>query len=145
VALHLPIFDSGRLKSRYRGAETAIDAAVDAYDETVVAAARDVATQAATRQRIAAERAQRMLQVQASQQLRDSAMARVRQGVADVRIALTATDAWIQQRDELLKLDAAALSADIDLQRALGGGYEPPAQPAAQRTASNSTTQARHP
>jgi len=145
VALHLPIFDSGRLKSRYRGAETAIDAAVDAYDETVVAAARDVATQAATRQRIAAERAQRMLQVQASQQLRDSAMARVRQGVADVRIALTATDAWIQQRDELLKLDAAALSADIDLQRALGGGYEPPTQPAAPRTVSNSTTQARHP
>ncbi len=127
VALHLPIFDSGRLKAQYRGAEAAIDAAVAAYDETVVAAARDVATQAAARQRIAAERAQRVLQVDASRQLLDSAAARVRQGVVDVRTALTATEAWIQQRDELLRLDADALSADIDLQRALGGGYELPA------------------
>lgn len=145
VALHLPIFDSGRLKAQYRGAEAAIDAAVDAYDETVVEAARDVATQAATRERIAAERAQRVVQVDASAQLRASADARVRQGVADVRTALTATDAWIQQRDELLKLDAAALSADINLQRALGGGYELPAQLAAQRTVSHPTTQAKNP
>jgi len=128
VALHLPIFDSGRLKSQYRGAQAAIDAAVSAYDETLVDAARDVATQAATRERIAAERAQRVRQLAAALQLRDSAAARVREGVADVRIALGATDAWIQQRDELIKLDAAALSADINLQRALGGGYEPPAQ-----------------
>jgi outer membrane protein TolC len=30
----------------------------------------------------------------------------------------------MEQRDALLQLDAAALSADIALQRALGGGYE---------------------
>jgi len=145
VALHLPIFDSGRLKAQYRGAQAAIDAAIAAYDETVVDAARDVATQAATRERIAAEREQRVLQVEAARQLRDSAAARVRQGVTDVRTALSATDAWIQQRDELLKLDAAALSADINLQRALGGGYEPPAHLAAQRKDPPPTTQASKP
>jgi len=32
----------------------------------------------------------------------------------------------MEQRDALLQLDAAALSADIALQRALGGGYESP-------------------
>jgi len=37
---------------------------------------------------------------------------------------LTATDSWIEQRDALLQLDAQALSTDIGLQRALGGGYE---------------------
>ena len=36
----------------------------------------------------------------------------------------TATDAWIAQQDALLQLDAAAVSADIGLQRALGGGYD---------------------
>jgi multidrug efflux system outer membrane protein len=141
IALHLPIFDAGRLKAQYRGAQASIDAAVAAYDETVLDAARDVATQAATRERIAAERAQRSLQVDASLQLRDSAAARVRQGVADVRTALNATDAWIQQRDELARLDAAALSADINLQRALGGGYDVPA-PFAD---SHSTTQVTQP
>jgi multidrug efflux system outer membrane protein len=50
----------------------------------------------------------------------------VRQGLTDSRAELTATESWIEQRDALLQLDAAALSADIALQRALGGGYEDP-------------------
>ena len=52
-----------------------------------------------------------------------SAAARVRQGVVDPRSELTAAEASIQQQDALLQLDAAALSADVALQRALGGGY----------------------
>jgi len=48
---------------------------------------------------------------------------------------LMATESWIDQRDGLLQLDSAALSADIALQRALGGGYESP-----QRIASSSST-----
>ena len=52
--------------------------------------------------------------------------ARVRQGILDARAELLATESWIEQRDALLQLDAAALIADIALQRALGGGYESP-------------------
>jgi multidrug efflux system outer membrane protein len=138
VALHLPIFDSGRIKAQYRGGEVAIEAAVSAYNATLVEAARDVATAAATRARIAAERGERAIQVDAALKLRAAAAARVRQGLADLRTELTATDAWIQQRDALLELDAEALSADIGLQRALGGGYEMPAH-----LANSSTTQQR--
>jgi multidrug efflux system outer membrane protein len=136
VALHLPIFDSGRIKAQYRGGRIAIDAAVSAYDATLVEAARDVATAAATRTRLAAERAERASQVAAAAELQKTAAARVRQGLADLRSELSATDAWLQQRDELLQLDGAALSADISLQRALGGGYEMPAARA--NTAANS-------
>jgi outer membrane protein TolC len=124
AAVHLPLFDSGRLKARYGGAQAAIDAAVAGYQETLVSAARDVATQAASRQQIAAQRAQRQVEVEAALQLRDSAAARVRQGVIDSRAELTATESWIEQRDALLQLNAAALSSDIGLTRALGGGYE---------------------
>ncbi len=66
----------------------------------------------------------RVIEVDAAQRLRASAAARVRQGVDDSRTELTATDSWIEQRDALLQLDAQALSTDIGLQRALGGGYE---------------------
>jgi outer membrane protein TolC len=52
--------------------------------------------------------------------------ARVEQGLTDARTELSADEAWIAQRDALLQLDAAALSADIALQQALGGGYSPP-------------------
>ena len=126
AAIHLPIFDAGRLKARYGATQAAIDSAVASYQDTLVSAARDVATQASTRAQIAAQRTQRILEVDAALQLRDSASARVRQGVTDSRAELTARISWIEQRDALLQLDAAALSSDIALQRALGGGYESP-------------------
>ena len=128
AAIHLPIFDAGRLKARYGASQAAIDSAVANYQDTLVGAARDVAMQASTRAQIEAQRTQRLLEVDAARQLRDSAAARVRQGITDFRAELTATESWMEQRDALLQLDAAALSADIALQRALGGGYETPLQ-----------------
>jgi outer membrane protein, multidrug efflux system len=124
AAIHLPIFDAGRLKARYGASQAAIDSAVAAYQDTLVSAARDVATQATSRAQIAAQRTQRLIEVDAAQRLKLSAAARVRQGVTDPRAELTATESWIDQRDALLQLDAAALSSDIGLQRALGGGYQ---------------------
>jgi multidrug efflux system outer membrane protein len=127
AAVHLPIFDAGRLKARYGATQAQIDSAVSGYRETVVAAARDVATQAATRAQIAAERAQRLSEIDAAARLQGSAAARAGQGLTDPRPELSAAESWLEQRDALLQLDAAALSADIALQRALGGGYESPA------------------
>ena len=124
AAIHLPIFDAGRLKARYGGAQAAIDAAVSSYQDTVIGAARDVATQATTRAQIEAQRAQRAKQVEAALRMKNTAAARVRQGLSDSRSELMATASWIDQRDGLIQLDSAALSADIALQRALGGGYE---------------------
>ncbi len=126
AAIHLPIFDAGRLKARYGGAQAAIDAAVSGYQDTVISAARDVATQATTRAQIESQRTQRVLEVDAALHIKDTAAARVRQGIADSRTVLKATESWIEQRDALLQLDAAALAADVALQRALGGGYESP-------------------
>ena len=126
AAVHLPIFDAGRLKARYGATQAAIDTAVATYQDTVVSAARDVAAQASTRAQIAAQRTQRAIEVDAARRLRRSAEARVTQGITDARTELTAAESWIEQRDALLQLDAAALSADIALQRALGGGYESP-------------------
>jgi len=137
AAIHLPIFDAGRLKARYGGAQAAIDAAVSSYQDTVISAARDVATQATTRAQIEAQRAQRIRQVEAALRMKNTAAARVRQGLSDSRSELMATQSWIDQRDGLIQLDSAALSADIALQRALGGGYQ---SPAIARTSSTTAT-----
>jgi multidrug efflux system outer membrane protein len=126
AAIHLPIFDAGRLKARYGGAQAAIDSAVSSYQDAVISAARDVATQATSRAQIEAQRAQRTQQVAAAPRMKNTAAARVRQGLVDSRSELAAAEAWIDQRDALLQLDSAALSADIALQRALGGGYQSP-------------------
>jgi outer membrane protein, multidrug efflux system len=126
AAIHLPIFDAGRLKARYGGAQAAIDAAVSGYQDAVISAARDVATQAATRAQLESQRTQRAFEVAAALHIKDTAAARVHQGIADSRTVLKATESWIEQRDALLQLDAAALAADVALQRALGGGFESP-------------------
>src|SRR3984893_4118235 len=126
AAIHLPIFDAGRLRARYGATQAAIDSAVAGYRDTLVSAARDVAMQASTRAQITAQRTQRMIEVDAARRLRGSAAARARQGSGALQIELTATESWMEQRDALLQLDAAALSADIALQRALGGGYDSP-------------------
>ena len=126
AAIHLPIFDASRLKARYGGAQAAIDSAVSSYQDTVINAARDVATQATTRAQIDTQRVQRARQVEAALRMQITASARVRQGINDARSELMATESWIEQRDALMQLDSAALTADIALQRALGGGYESP-------------------
>jgi multidrug efflux system outer membrane protein len=126
AAIHLPLFDAGRLKARYGASQAAIDSAVASYYDTLVGAARDVALQAAARAQIAAQRAQRLIEVDAADGLQRRAAARVRQGINDVRSELAAAQSWLEQRDALMQLDAAALSADIALQRALGGGYSDP-------------------
>lgn len=123
-ALHLPIFDAGRLRARYGSTQAAVDSAVSSYQETLVNAAQEVATQAAKRVQIAAQRTQRALAVSAAEGLQLSAAARVRQGVTDSRAYLDATESLIEQRDALMQLDAQALSTDIGLTRALGGGYD---------------------
>jgi multidrug efflux system outer membrane protein len=140
AAIHLPIFDAGRLTARYGATQAAIDSAVAGYQDTLVGAARDVAMQASTRAQIAAQRTQRVLEVDAAQQLQSSAAARVRQGIIDSRAELTASESLIEQRDALLQLDAAALSADIALQRALGGGYDSPRQLANSHSTAKTTT-----
>jgi multidrug efflux system outer membrane protein len=95
--------------------------------------------QATTRAQIEAERGQRLIEADAARRLEAGAAARVRQGITDSRAELTATESWIEQRDALLQLDAAALSADIALQRALGGGYESPRELKALSTATTTT------
>ncbi len=140
AAIHLPIFDSGRLKARYGASQAAIDSAVADYRDTLVSAARDVATQATNRAQLAAQRTQRAVAVEAALQLQSSAAARVRQGITDARSELAATESLIEQRDALLQLDAAALAADIALQRALGGGYQSPPELANIHSTRDATT-----
>jgi multidrug efflux system outer membrane protein len=140
AAIHLPIFDAGRLKARYGASQAAIDSAVASYRDTLVGAAREVAMQASTRAQIVAQRTQRIIEVDAARRLQSSAAARVRQGLNDSRAELTATESWMEQRDALLQLDAAALSADIALQRALGGGYENPQKLVNSQSTATTTT-----
>ena len=123
-AVHLPLFDAGRLRGEYGGAEAALAAAVSGYRDTVDTAAREVAVEVTALSQSANARVARLAALDAAQALHQSASARVRQGLVDPRTAMTAAEGVLQQRDGLLQIDAAEVAADVGLQRALGGGYD---------------------
>jgi len=124
VAIHLPLFDNGQRRAQLDVADSEIAAAVANYNDTVIGAAREVATDVVAGSQAASQRAQQLVQVESATHLEQSAAARVRQGITDLRAQLGAQSMLLMQRDALVQLDAAALSADSALQRALGGGFE---------------------
>ncbi|WP_027493880.1 TolC family protein, partial [Rhodanobacter sp. OR444] len=122
-ALHLPIFTGGALEANYGVSKAQLDAAVAQYDSTVLAAAREVATQALGAEQLAARQREQQAQLDADQRLLANAQARARQGVRDLRESLGAQAALLLQRDATTQLQAQAVSTDLALIKALGGGY----------------------
>jgi multidrug efflux system outer membrane protein len=123
VAIHLPLYDNGLRAAQLGAADTGIVAAVASYNDTIIGAARELAGSVIAGNQAAAERTQQLAQLEATSALQRNADARVREGLTDARPALNAQFAVLVQRDALVQLEAAGLSADSALQRALGGGY----------------------
>jgi len=122
-AIHLPLFDGGKLRAQYGVSRAQLDAAIADYDSAIVEAARDAATQALTLQTIGQRAHEHAAQVAAAQGLRDSAAARMRAGVTDARPLIAAEAQLVQQRDAAAVIAAQKVSADIALIKALGGGF----------------------
>jgi multidrug efflux system outer membrane protein len=141
-ALHLPIFNGGALEANYGLSKTQLDAAVAQYNSTVLTAAREVATQALSAEQIAARQHEQQAQIDADQQLLTNAQARAHQGVRDARERLGAQAELLQQRDAATQLQAQALSTDLALIKALGGGYRDNTQAAASTESSSSSVTA---
>jgi multidrug efflux system outer membrane protein len=136
-ALHLPIFEGGQLQANYGLSKAQLDAAVAQYNSAVLTAARDVATQALSAEQISARRDQQRVELDANEQLLATARARARQGVRDDRESLGAQANLLQRRDDATQLQAQALSTDLSLIKALGGGYRSDAAPVASSSTSS--------
>ena len=122
-AISLPIFDAGELRGRLRGAKADYSEAVASYDAALTQALREVADAAAS------ERAldQRLKDSREALADREEAyrIARLRYegGLANYQTVLIAEDSVLQSRRTVVDLEARAFSLDIQLIKALGGGY----------------------
>jgi NodT family efflux transporter outer membrane factor (OMF) lipoprotein len=123
LALSLPIFQGGRLEGAYRGARAEYDAAVAAYDRTLISALQETADAAASsralEQRLAAARES----LAAGEGAYRVARLRYEGGLSTYLDLLTAEDQLIAQRRAVAQLEARSLSLDANLVRALGGGF----------------------
>jgi len=122
-ALRLPIFDSGRLRANLHGKAADVDAAVASYNGALLGALRDVADQLAGQQSIARQQSEQRKAQDAAESAYQLAVQRYRAGLGSYLVVLSAEGTVLAQRRLGVDLKARALDNQVQLIRALGGGY----------------------
>jgi len=124
-AVSLPIFEGGRLKANLRAAEADRDGAVAAYDSAVTQALRDVADVAASERALSTRLTESRAALAASEDGFRIAKLRYQGGLSTYQNVLIAEQAVLSQRRIVADLESRALTLDVALVRALGGGFTP--------------------
>jgi NodT family efflux transporter outer membrane factor (OMF) lipoprotein len=141
-AISLPIFEGGRLRANLRGKSADLDVAVESYNATVIDAVRDAADQVASAQSITRQQAEQRAAQTAAEGAYDIAVQRYRAGLGNYLNVLTAETSVLAQRRLAVDLAARALDTQVGLARALGGGWQPPADTNAPHPPANANTTA---
>jgi len=123
AAISLPIFSSGSIGARYRGARASYDAAVASYDATLIRVVREVADAATRQQANQAQLGDARAAVRAAEDGRNAALQRYRAGLSAYQPVLVAEDGLLRNRQVLAELEAQSGQIHFELIRALGGGF----------------------
>ena len=124
-AIHLPIFDAGKLDADYAGATAGLDEAVADYNETVVSAVRQTADAITTLDSLQNQAADQRAALADAQSSFELARERYRSGLSPQQNTLDAQGLLIQAQTGSAALAADTLSARVTLLMAIGGGYVP--------------------
>ncbi len=125
-ALTLPIFSGGAANGGYRVAAANTDLAVATYNETLTLALKDVSDALVNQKALAEQRQAAQRGVAQAREAFVLTEARAKAGLASEIAVLGAQAALIGQERQLADLDGLALTYDVALVRALGGGYGSP-------------------
>ncbi|WP_340317722.1 efflux transporter outer membrane subunit [Rhizorhabdus argentea] len=124
-ALHLPIFQGGRLQANYRGAVAGIDAAIADYDALVVGAVRETADALSAIATNAADAEQQEQVVKGLSETVRLDEVRVRTGLAARLDVLSSGDRLLAANQRQVDLAADGAAARVRLVVALGGSFDP--------------------
>jgi NodT family efflux transporter outer membrane factor (OMF) lipoprotein len=124
-AIHLPIFDAGRIRAQYASATADLDAAVADYNGTVVRAVRQTADALTEVASLADQRRQQKQALDSADRAFDLAKERYRLGLSGQIPMLTAEATLLEARRQMAALVAEAANQRVALLLAAGGGYNP--------------------
>ena len=122
-AISLPIFEGGRLRAGLRGAEADRDEAVASYDAAVTEAFRQVADVVASSRSLGTQLAQSRAALAASEDAYRIAKLRYQGGLSTYPAVLLVEQDVLSRRRSVADLESRALTLDVALVRALGGGF----------------------
>jgi NodT family efflux transporter outer membrane factor (OMF) lipoprotein len=126
--MHLPIFDSGRLKAIYRGNAADVDLAITAYNQTVLDAVQQTADQLSdidSLTRVIED--QRRVLIAAEDAFR-LAIERYRAGLTTYLSVLTTETEVLSARRQFVAIEASRNIARVTLLIDIGGDFHPPVQ-----------------
>jgi outer membrane protein TolC len=127
-AIHLPIFDGGRLRANYAVKSAGLDAAIAQYNQSIVSAAQEVAEQLTRIASLTAEEQETRNSVEASKEAHRLAMLRYRGGLSSYLPVLAAEIRWLFQQRATVELKAKRYGFQVALISALGGGFVEPSR-----------------
>ncbi len=119
----LPIFHAGALNATLAGSRAARDEAIARYNETVLAALREVADASTSIQSLHEQIRHQEASLKAITSAYDIALDRYKGGLGDFVQVLMAQSEALKQTVQTTDLRAQAYLLDVQLATALGGGY----------------------
>jgi NodT family efflux transporter outer membrane factor (OMF) lipoprotein len=124
-AIHLPVFEGGRLEAQYKAATADLDAANASYNASALRAVQEAADALSTIDSNAKEAAdQRKILVGLAETVRLDEV-RARTGLGTQLDILASGDRLLQARQTQADLDAEGLTSRIQLLVAVGGDFNP--------------------
>ena len=123
-AIHMPIFDAGKLKAQYAGATAGLDIAVADYNGAVLNAIKQTADAMTQVKSLAAQTVQQREAVANAQKAFRIAEDRYRSGLDTQLPMLNAEATLLQARSALAAAVAASTQQRITLLLTVGGGFE---------------------
>jgi outer membrane protein TolC len=124
-AIHLPVFDAGRIRAEFARATADLDAAVADYNGAVVRAVRQTADALTEVASLADQQQQQKLALESAGRAFDLAKERYRLGLSGQIPMLTAEATLLEARRQMAGLVAQAANQRVALLLAAGGGYNP--------------------
>jgi NodT family efflux transporter outer membrane factor (OMF) lipoprotein len=123
-AIQLPIFAGGRLRENLKGKYAAYDSAVATYDQALTDALREVADQLNALKWLEVRQREQRAALAVAHSAQDLATQRYRAGLGNYLSVLSAETLVSAQEQSGAELSARALDLQVNLIKALGGGFE---------------------
>lgn len=124
-AVSWSVFDWGRIASGVQVQDARLQQLIEAYRQTVLAAAREVGDAMITIDYTSQQQDMLLDTVEAAERSLVLAQIRYREGYTDFQRVLDAQRSALTQADRKLQTDGAYLSAVVAFYKALGGGWQP--------------------
>jgi NodT family efflux transporter outer membrane factor (OMF) lipoprotein len=128
-AISLPIFDGGRLRGNLAAHQASYDVAVERYNAIIISSVHDVVDQLVSLHWLEEQAREQDQALKLTRHAYALAADRYRNGVANYLQVLSAERQVLAQRALVIATAARRRELQLNLIRALGGGYVPQAQP----------------